>query len=103
VDPVRLAAHRPRRGRRLPAFTALGRIEPGEACQADMGGGFTPKRRNVAWRTEARDAPIRPLLVRVGDHAPARHGVGQVFRRGAVQVSRDDVAVIATAMGVEVG
>ena len=46
---------------RLQAFTAIGVVKPGAPYQADMGGGFRPFRRDVAW-SEITEVPIRPLL-----------------------------------------
>ena len=46
---------------RLQAFTAIGVVKPGAPYQADMGGGFRPFRRDVAWG-DAAEVPIRPLL-----------------------------------------
>jgi hypothetical protein len=50
-----------RGGEPVQAFTAIGRIKPGEPYQGDMGGGFHPMRRDVAF-LKAKEAAIRPLL-----------------------------------------
>ena len=45
-------------------FTAIGAVREGEPYQGDMGGGFTPSRRDVDW-ADASEAPIAPLLDRL--------------------------------------
>jgi len=82
----------------LQAFTALGQIKPGEPYQADMGGGFLPWRRDVAW-TDAADAEIRPLLERL-ELTRGQASWGGVFRFGLVGISKVDFTAIAEAMGV---
>ena len=86
-------------GEPVQAFTAIGRIRPGEPYQADMGGGFHPVRRDVAWR-ECRAAPIHPLLERLS-FTKGKTGWGYAFRRGSFAVSAEDFAVIAEAMAVD--
>ncbi len=88
-------------GEPVQAFTAIGRIEPGEAYQGDMGGGFHPFRRDVAWR-KGREAPIRPLLDRLS-FTKGRTGWGYAFRRGSFAVGAEDFAIIAEAMRVDLG
>ena len=58
----------------LQAFTAIGEVKPGAPYQADMGGGFRPFRRDVAW-SDAAEVPIRPLLEASPSHATIRTGV----------------------------
>ncbi len=88
-------------GEPVQAFTAIGRIEPGEAYQGDMGAGFHPYRRDVAWR-DCREAPILPLLDRLS-FTQGRTGWGYAFRRGSFAVSVEDFAIIAGAMRVDLG
>ncbi len=90
-----------RAGDPVQAFTAIGRIKPGEAYAGDMGGGFHPIRRDVDW-CKAREAPIRPLLDRLSFTA-GKTSWGVAFRRGSFAVSAEDFAVIAEAMGVDLG
>jgi hypothetical protein len=45
---------------RLRAFTAIGIVKEGEPHRAEMSGGFSPFRRDVAWQT-AKKTPIEPL------------------------------------------
>ena len=86
-------------GEPVQAFTAIGRIKPGEPYQADMGGGFHSVRRDVAWR-ECREAPIHALLDRLS-FTKGKTGWGYPFRRGSFAVDAEDLAIIAEAMGVD--
>jgi hypothetical protein len=89
------------RGRdRLQAFTALGVVRPGVPYVADMGGGFHPFRRDVAW-FDAREAPILPLLEQL-DFSKGRRNWGYPLRFGLFQVNVTDMAVIAAAMAAVV-
>jgi hypothetical protein len=84
---------------KLQALTAFGVVQEGAPYQVDMGEGFQPFRRNVAWRP-ARQVPIRPLLERLELTAGVPNW-GYRLRFGVVPIGRQDVAVIAKAMGVE--
>ena len=86
-------------GEPVQAFTAIGRIAPGEPYEADQGGDFHPTRRDVRFRTRAREAPIKPLL---GALALTRGKTswGVAFRRASIEISRADFELIANAMGV---
>ena len=81
----------------LQSFTALGRVQPGEPYQGQMGPGFTPFRRDVAWwpALPARIGPLRDRLSLTAGKA----NWGAPFRFGLVQVDDTDMALIATAMG----
>lgn len=83
---------------RLQAFTAIGTVREGEAYLADMGGGFRPWRRDVAW-DEAREAPIRSLLDAL-DITAGEPNWGYRFRFGLLPVGRQDFERIETAMAV---
>jgi len=85
-------------GEPVQAFTAIGRIKPGEPYEADMGGGFHPIRRDVDYR-QAAEAPIRPLLDRLS-FTSGRQSWGYALRRGSFTVSAEDFLTIAEAMGV---
>ena len=82
---------------RLQAFTALGQVRPGEPYQHDMGGGFIPFRRDVAWDADAAEAPIAQLLQRLSFTA-GRRSWGYAFRFGLLEVTADDMALIEGAM-----
>jgi len=84
---------------RLQAFTAFGVVKPGEPYEGEMGGGFRPFRRDVAW-LDARETPIQPLLERLEFSAGVRNW-GQKFRFGLFSISDHDMDVIAKAMSVQ--
>ncbi|MFZ6742094.1 EVE domain-containing protein [Undibacterium sp. JH2W] len=84
---------------KLQAFTAIGRIKPRDTYQADMGGGFLPYRRDVAW-SPARPACILPLLQTLEFSANVKNW-GYQFRYGLFAISEHDMRSIAAAMGVE--
>jgi hypothetical protein len=86
-------------GEPVQAFTAIGRIKPGEAYQGDMGGGFHPTRRDIAFLERAAEAPIRPLLDRLS-FTSGKSSWGYAFRRGSFAVSAEDFLIIAEAIGV---
>lgn len=83
---------------RLQTFTAIGRVRPSEAYQADMGDDFHPFRRDVVW-TPSRHASILPLLQTLEFSAGVKNW-GYQFRFGLFAVSEHDMQVIAAAMGV---
>ena len=85
-------------GEELRAFTALGRVKPGEPYQSEMGDGLTGWRRDVDFR-DSRDADIYPLLDRISFIRDRSHW-GMAFRRGLFAIPREDFALIAAAMGV---
>ncbi len=85
-------------GEPAQAFTAIGIIAEGEAYEFDMGGGFRPTRRDVTF-FPARDAPIRPLLDALS-FTSGRAAWGAAFRFGVREITAEDYAVIARAMGV---
>ncbi len=85
-------------GEPVQAFTAIGRIKPGEPYEGEMGGGFRALRRDVAF-LKAKDAPIRPLLDMLS-FTKGRASWGYVFRRGSFEVGADDFQLIAEAMDV---
>ena len=80
------------------AFTQLGIIRDGDPYQVDMGGNFTPYRRDVDW-LKTTDAPIAPLLETL-DFTAGNKNWGYQLRFGLFAVSDHDIAVIARAMGV---
>jgi hypothetical protein len=82
---------------KLQSFTAIGVVKPGEPYQGDMGGGFLPFRRDVAW-LKGHPVPIQPLLDELEFSAGVKNW-GQKFRFGLFSISDHDMDVIATAMG----
>jgi hypothetical protein len=85
---------------RLQAFTAIGSAKDERVYQADMGDGFRPFRRDVAY-VAADDAPIMPLLDRL-EFTRARKNWGYAFRFGLTQISKADFDAIARAMKARV-
>ena len=83
---------------KLQAFTAIGIVKAGEPYAFDMGGGFCPFRRDVAF-FEAFVAPIKPMLDRLEFSANQRNW-GYQFRFGLFEISTHDMDVIKMAMGV---
>ncbi|MBR0719082.1 EVE domain-containing protein [Bradyrhizobium liaoningense] len=77
---------------RLQAITAIGVVKPGAPYQADMGGGFRPFRRDVAW-SDAAEVPIRPLL---GSLAFTRDNPnwGYQLRLGLFEIEAQDMELI---------
>lgn len=100
-DSVAYYAPTLRMGERVPCqqFISLGIVQPGAPYRVDMGGGFMPFRRDVAY-LPAREAPIRPLLPQLKFVEDLRHW-GAKFRFGLFEVVADDMWCIAHAMGVD--
>ncbi|MFZ4288037.1 EVE domain-containing protein [Variovorax sp. HJSM1_2] len=86
---------------RLQSFVSLGVVQAGEPYAFDMGGGFVPFRRDVAY-VAARPAPIAPLLAAL-DFVENRERWGYPFRRGLFEISAVDMQRIARAMQVPWG
>jgi hypothetical protein len=97
----------------LREFTAIGSIAEGDAWQADdtmmiagtetdpsTGSGRRrhPWRRRVEYDEGARAVPITPLL-EVLDVTRGNRNWGFVMRRGQVELTPHDFAIIATEMG----
>lgn len=86
-------------GERVPlqAFTAIGIVRPGEPYAGDMGHGFQPFRRDIAW-ANSRDVPIRPLLQTL-DFTSGDRNWGYKLRFGLFPIGARDLDIIAIAMG----
>lgn len=82
----------------LQAFTAIGRIEDEDIWEADEGE-FKPWRRRIAYRKDAHDASIRPLLDQL-HLTQAKTNWGYQFRFGLLPIDEHDFRLIAEAMGV---
>jgi EVE domain-containing protein len=86
-----------RGGSALQAFTALGVVLGESSYPFDMGGGFIPFRRQLAYAACLREVPLREL-------APQLHFVqsnpswGMLARRGHFEIDLHDFELIATAM-----
>ena len=80
------------------AFVSLGLVADGEPYAFDMGGGFVPFRRDVAY-VPAHEAPILPLLDEL-QFVEDRRRWSYKFRFGLFEVSDHDMVLIAGAMSV---
>lgn len=89
------ASHHARSKDRLQAFTAIGTVKRGKPYQADMGFGFQPFRRDVAWH-EAEPAPLALLKDRLS--FTREENWGYRLRQGLIEICEDDMAMIAEAM-----
>lgn len=85
---------------KLQAFVSIGIAQPGDPYAFDMGGGFVPFRKDVAYVT-AQEAPIAPLLDRF-EFVEDRTRWGAKFRFGLFAVSDHDMRLIAQAMQADV-
>lgn len=85
---------------RLQAFVSIGVAQPGDPYAFDMGGGFVPFRKDVAY-VPAQEAPIAPLLDRF-EFVEDRSRWGAKFRFGLFAVSDHDMRLIARAMKADV-
>jgi hypothetical protein len=83
----------------LQSFTAIGVVRAGEPYQGEMGGGFTPFRRDVDW-ADSREVAIAPLLDRL-DLTAGRANWGYQLRFGLLPLSAHDLRLIAEAMGTD--
>jgi hypothetical protein len=82
---------------RLQAFTAIGTVLEGDPYEVDMGEGFRPFHRDVAWDAVSCDASIAPLLDRLSFTA-GRQRWGYAFRFGLLRATSGDMALIGEAM-----
>ncbi len=80
---------------RLQSFTALGTVKQGAPYRADMGEGFLPYRRDVAWHNAA-ETPLAPLKARLAFTQGPNWGYR--LRQGLVEISEQDMTIIAEAM-----
>jgi EVE domain len=84
---------------RLQNFISIGIVQPKEPYQIDMGGGFMPYRRDVAY-VRSSEAPIAALLDEF-DFVHNRARWGYAFRFGLFEIGEADMMRIARAMRVE--
>ena len=80
----------------LQSFVSLGIVQPGEPYAFDMGNGFVPYRRDVAW-LPAAEAAILPLLDYF-NFVENRQRWGYKFRFGLFDINDHDMRLIAQAM-----
>jgi hypothetical protein len=86
-------------GEQLRAFTAIGRVVDEEIYQYAQTSEFHPFRRSVAYLASAQEAPIQPLLSELS-FSRSTNNWGMVMRRGLVEITQDDLSLIARAMSV---
>jgi hypothetical protein len=84
---------------KLQSFVSLGIVQEREPYQFDMGEGFVPWRRDVAY-VRASEAPIVPLLDDL-DFVEDRARWGYKFRFGLFEVGDADMQRIARAMAAD--
>jgi EVE domain len=87
-------------GAPLRAFTALGRVVGEAPYRFDMGGGFVPYRRDIAYVKSAREVLIRDLAAEL-EFVRGRRSWGMLARRGHFEISLADLRTIAAAMGAD--
>lgn len=85
---------------RLQSFTTIGRVRDEELYQGEMGGDFTPWRRNVDY-VDACAAPVAPLLDRL-EFTRGNRNWGYQMRLGLFEISEHDFHIIAGAMKADV-
>ena len=88
-------SHASRGKDRLQAFTAIGTVKDGGLYQADMGFGFHPFRRDVAWH-DADPAPLAALKDALS--FAQEENWGYRLRRGLIEISDADMTEIASVM-----
>ena len=82
---------------KLQSFTAIGTVKDGDPYVFDMGKGFKPYRRDVAW-AKGKEAPIHPLLDSL-EFTAGKPNWGYQLRFGLFPISAGDFRLIAKAMG----
>ena len=80
-------------------FVSIGIVQPGQPYAFDMGGGFVPFRRDVAY-LPAQEASILPLLDAF-EFVDNRQRWGYQFRSGLFDVTDHDMRLIAGAMAAD--
>ena len=83
----------------MQAFVSIGIVLPGAPYAFDMGGGFVPSRRDVAY-VPALEAAIAPPLDDF-EFVDDRQRWGSKFRFGLFAISDYDMRLIAQAMQAE--
>ena len=78
------------------SFVSIGLVRAGEPYAFDMGGGFVPFRRDVAY-TPAQEVSILPLLDQF-EFVEVRSRWGYKFRFGLFKIGAGDMRLIAQAM-----
>jgi hypothetical protein len=77
-------------------FTGVARVKDGDVYQGDMGGGFTPFRRDVEF-LPCDESEILPLISRLS-FIRNKESWGFVFRYGFFEIPEKDFQTIAASM-----
>lgn len=80
---------------RLQAFTAIGTVGEGDPYRADMGAGFQPWRRDVAWHDAE---PVAISALQGALLFMQERNWGYRLRQGLVEIGDGDMTAIAEAM-----
>ncbi|NUP12049.1 MAG: EVE domain-containing protein [Polyangiaceae bacterium] len=86
-------------GAPLRSFTAIGRVVGEAPYPFDMGGGFVPFRRAIAYEQALRHVPVASIAHRLA-FVRQHPSWGMLARRGHFEIDVADLAIIAHAMGV---
>jgi hypothetical protein len=87
-------------GDEIRAFTAIGKFTEREPYEAEMMPGRVGWRRDIAFEKGAREAGVYPLLDQLSFIKDRTHW-GLFFHRSLFSVQRDDLVLIAAAMGLD--
>jgi predicted RNA-binding protein len=79
-------------------FTAVARVKDGDVYQGDMGGGFTPFRRDVEF-LRCEESEIQPVIPRL-TFIKNKQSWGFVFRYGFFEIPEKDFQTIASSMNL---
>ena len=85
-------------GEPLQCFTAIGKVVGDQVYCFQMTPDFIPYRIDIAY-LPGKQAAIHPLLARLSFIKDIKRW-GYPFRMGSIEMSREDCALIAAAMGV---
>jgi predicted RNA-binding protein len=80
----------------LKKFTAIARVREGEVYQGDMGGGFTPYRRDVKFLS-CEETDIQALIEKL-TFIRNKQSWGFVFRFGFFEIPKEDFETISKKM-----
>lgn len=81
---------------KLQSLVSIGLVQAGDPYAFDMGSGFVPYRRDIAY-VQAKEVPILPLLEEL-EFVEDRQRWGYKFRFGLFSISDHDMRLIADAM-----
>jgi len=85
-------------GEPVQAFTAIGKVKPGDAYQVEQTFDFHPFRRDVDYCSSARPAALAELRERLSFSRGRGSHWAFAFRRGSFEIPHDDFALILEAM-----